>query len=203
MLGEAGIDALLGMVTGGISLAGKGGKITKVIDKTEDLIEYEDLKKILGKNAPKSFDDYKYLKYNEGKEYLSELNKYLIKYPNSNRKYYDAMIELKKKGIDEGIFLQPVKKRAFILPSEKNDPYHIMKRITERNITDDMLRSLMDEAKCMVSQWGGTRQPFIGEKGAYVIVNHGDIWVYKTAWLKDDFNENNDIIIEVLNNVGL
>ena len=207
MLGEAGIDALLGMVTGGASaaakLGSKGGKITKVIDKTEDLIEYEDLKKILGKNAPKSFDDYKYLKYNKGKEYLSELNKYLIKYPNSNRKYYDAMIELKKKGIDEGIFLQPVKKQAFILPSGKNDPYHIMKRMTERNITDDMLRSLMDEAKCMVSQWGGTRQLFIGEKGACVIVNHGDIWVYKTAWLKDDFNENNDIIMEVLNNVGL
>ena len=32
MLGEAGIDALLGMVTGGISLAGKGGKVLKYAD---------------------------------------------------------------------------------------------------------------------------------------------------------------------------
>lgn len=36
MLGEAGIDALLGMVTGGISLAGKGGKVLKYADDVFD-----------------------------------------------------------------------------------------------------------------------------------------------------------------------
>ncbi len=37
MLGEAGIDALIGMVTGGISLAGKGGKVLKYADDVGDL----------------------------------------------------------------------------------------------------------------------------------------------------------------------
>jgi len=47
MLGEAGIDALLGMVTGGISLAGKGGKVLKYADDVGDLakLDLDDLDK--------------------------------------------------------------------------------------------------------------------------------------------------------------
>ncbi len=41
MLGEAGIDALLGMVTGGISLAGKGGKVLKYADDVGDLAKLD------------------------------------------------------------------------------------------------------------------------------------------------------------------
>ncbi len=41
MLGEVGIDALLGMVTGGISLAGKGGKVLKYADDVGDLAKLD------------------------------------------------------------------------------------------------------------------------------------------------------------------
>ena len=145
-LGEAGIDALFSILTGGVStaakLGSKGGKIAKAIDKTEDLIEFEDLKRILGNNAPKSFDEYKYLKYNETEkwDYIKGLKGYLEKYPNSDKKYFDAMVKLKEKGIYKGVLLPPVSKQAFILPEGEYDSYHIMKRMVERSITDDTLK---------------------------------------------------------------
>ena len=203
-----GIDAFLSFLTGGTYAAAKygseGGKVLKFVDKTEDLIEFEDLKKILGKNAPKSFDEYKYLKYNSEKwEYIQNLKNYLIKHPDSNKKYFDAMVKLKEMDVNKGILLPPTKKQAFILPEGNYDSYHIMKRMQERNITDDDLRKLIGSAKCMVSQWNGKRQLFIGDEGSCIIVKQGDIWIYKTAWLKNDYDENMDIILEVLKDVGL
>ena len=41
-------------------------------------------------------------------------------------------------------------------------------------------------------QWNGQRQLFVGEKGACVIVKQGDVWIYKTAWLKNDNDEEFD-----------
>ena len=89
------------------------------------------------------------------------------------------------------------------MPEGKHDPYHIFYRIQERNITDDDLKILMKESKAMFSQWNGQRQLFVGEKGACVIVKQGDVWIYKTAWLKNDNDEEFDKILEVLKNVGL
>ena len=61
----------------------------------------------------------------------------------------------------------------------------------------------MQDAKCMIPQWNGKRQLFIGEEGFCVIVKHEDIWIYKTAWLKNDYDEDSDFILEVLKDVGL
>ncbi len=63
MLGEAGIDALLGMVTGGISLAGKGGKVLKYADdvlstknRNVDIIDDYIYNKIDGKTLQRKLD---------------------------------------------------------------------------------------------------------------------------------------------------
>lgn len=89
------------------------------------------------------------------------------------------------------------------MPEGKRDPYHIMKRMMERHITDDNLREYMCDAKAMFVQWGGKRLRFISDEGECVITRAGDDWIFKTAWSKHDFGEETDVILEVMRNAGL
>ena len=170
-----------------------------------DLKQYNEFREILGKDAPSTFEKFKNIKYNESKkwDYLQGLNGYIKKYPTSNKKYYDVGVKLKEKGINCGVPLPPVEHRAYILPEGTKDPYHIMKRMVERNITDDDLRSYIKNADCMFVQWGGRRRRYEGKKGAVILTRNGDDWIYKTAWKAADFGDESDQIKEVIKNVGL
>lgn len=174
-------------------------------DTKADRDQFDEYKKILGKDFPNRFADYQELKYNNPKEwdYTKKLAGYLRRYPNSSKALYDVGQELKAAGIDKGLILPPVQKNAYILPSGSRDPYHIMERMMQRNITDDDLRSYIQNAKCMFSQWGGKRQLFVGEEGMCVVEKHDDDWIYKTAWNKSDFDEESDIILRALKDAGL
>ena len=44
---------------------------------------------------------------------------------------------------------------------------------------------------------------FVSEEGIYVITKVGEEWVFKTAWSKEDFDEDIDKIMEVLIDAGL
>lgn len=172
-----------------------------VQNRFSDKKQYENYKKILGKNIPDSFVKFQEMKYNEPEkwEYIKGLKEYLRKYPDSDKRYYDIQEELKAAGIKQGVALPAKSKQTFILPEGKHDPYHIMNRMLERNITDDAVRGYMNNAKCMFSQWNGQRQVFYSDNGAAVITKSGDDWIYKTAWRKTDFDESTDTILEVIN----
>ena len=133
------------------------------------------------------------------RKYTNDLKEYLEKYPTSNKIYYDIHSALKNAGIKIGVALPPVQKKAFILPEGKKDPNHIMKRMLERNITDDEVRSFMKEAKVMFSQWEGRRQMFASENGMVVVTKVNDEWIYKTVWSKNDYDEQSEKIMEVIN----
>lgn len=169
-----------------------------------DIKQYERYKSVLGKEIG-SLANFGQIKYNDSErwEYLKGLKKYLEKYPTSDKRYYDAGEKLKELGIKKGILLPPVPKQAFILPEGKNDPYHIMKRMLERNISDDAVRGYMNQAKAMFVQWGGQRQRFMSDKGMCVITKSENGWIYKTAWSRYDFDEEAERIMEVLKRVGL
>ena len=169
-----------------------------------DIKQYESYKSVLGKDAG-SLANFGWIKYNDSErwEYLKGLKSYLEKYPTSDKRYYEAAGKLKELGIKKGIVLPPVQKQAFILPEGKKDPYHIMNRMMERNITDDDVRAYMKNAKAMFVQWSGQRQRFISDEGMCVITKSGDKWIYKTVWSKYDFDEESEKILEVLKNVGL
>lgn len=94
--------------------------------------------------------------------------------------------------------LPPIEKQAFILPEGKKEPYHIMNRMLERNITDDMVKAFVKNAKCMFLQWNGQRQAFYGDGGVSVITKSGDDWTYKTTWSNKDFDESTERIMEVI-----
>ena len=134
----------------------------KIQKRTSDRKQYAQYKKILGKDVPKTLDDFQDMKYTDSEkwEYVKGLKAYLEKYPTSDKRYYNIQNELKNIGIKQGVALPPVKKQAFIMAEGKKEPYHIMNRMLERGITDDMVRGYMQDAKCMFSQWNGQRQAF-------------------------------------------
>ena len=173
--------------------------------ETKDRKQYEEYKTVLGKNAPKSFGEFKDLKYNNSDkwDYTKRLVRYMRKYPNSDKKYFDVQEELKAQGINKGVVLNPIQKQAFILPSGKHDPYHIMRRMSERGMTDDEVREYMRDAKAMFVQWKGQRQMFVSEAGISVITKDGDDWIFKTAWKNSDNDEDTDKILEAIKNAGL
>ena len=170
----------------------------------KDIKQYERYKKILGDEVG-SLANFGQIKYNDAKqwEYLKGLKAYLEKYPSSDKRYYDASEKLKELGIKKGVLLPPVEKQAFILPEGKNDPYHVMKRMMERNVTDDDARAYMKDAKAMFVQWNGQRQLFVSSEGMCIISKQNDVLIFKTVWSKHDFDGDSEKIMEVLKNVGL
>lgn len=171
-----------------------------------DMKQHKEYRAILGNDIPKDFAKFRELKYNNAEkwEYTKGLKQYIKENPSSNKKYYNVGLDLKKQGIRSmGTPLPPQKQQAFIFTEGKRDPYHIMHRMMERQITDDDIRSYMNNARCMFSQWGGKRQVFYGSSGVCVITKSGDDWIYKTAWNKTDFDESTDAILEVIRKNGL
>lgn len=78
-----------------------------------------------------------------------------------------------------------------------------MHRMMERNISDDDVRTYMEDAKAMFVQWGGRRQLFVSGEGMCLVTLQGDEWIYKTVWSKYDFDEDSEKILEVLKHAGL
>lgn len=177
----------------------------KVARASADKKQWSEYRAIVGNAVPKSFDKFQDLKYTDSESwnYIKGLKRYLVKYPESNRQYYDAQQALKEQGINRGVLLPAEKVRAYIMPSGTREPYHIMERMVERGITDDEVRSYSDNAKAMFVQWSGKRRRYVGLDGTCVVVKENNEWVYKTAWKKQDNDEETDKILEELNNVGL
>lgn len=170
-----------------------------------DTKQYEVYKALLGKKeAGKTFADFQEMKYNKPENWkdVEGFASYMRKYPDSGRSYYNILRDLKEEGIKQGVSLPAKPKKAYILPEGKRDPNHIMKRMLERNITDDEIRSYVDNAKVMFSQWGGQRQMFITKDGVAVLTKSGEDWIFKTAWSKADFDEETLKILEVMSKYG-
>lgn len=174
-------------------------------NRQSDLRQYEVYKELLGKKeAGKTFAHFQDMKYNEPEKWkdVKGFASYMRKYPDSSRPFYNIMRDLKEIEVEPGVCLPAKKKTAYILPEGKRDPNHIMKRMLERHITDDELRKFVDDAKVMFVQWGGKRQMFINGEGVAVLTRSGDDWIFKTAWKKDDFDEETLKILEVMRKYG-
>ena len=167
---------------------------------TRDSAQYERYRKILGTDAG-TLAEFRQIKYNDSEKwgYLQRLKKYIEEYPNSSKQFFDIQEELKSLEIVKGVVLPAEKKQAFILPFGKSDPYHIMHRMLERQISDDDVRRYMDNAKVMFVQWNGNRQMFFSSEGVSVISKVGEDWIYKTVWSEKDFDEVTLKILEVIN----
>lgn len=72
--------------------------------KAADQKEFAEYQSILGKDAPKTFAEFRDLKYNKPEqwEYTERLAGYIKKYPDSDKKHFDVQEALKKTGHPKG-----------------------------------------------------------------------------------------------------
>lgn len=178
----------------------------KVARAAADKKQWEEYRAVVKNAVPNKFAEFQEMKYTKPEEweYAKGLKRYLTAYPDSSRKYYDIQKEFVAAGIGKSnVVLPPERVRAYILPSGKHMPYHIMERMAERGITDDEVRSYVEEAKIMLAQWGGKRRMYLSNDGVSVVTKENEDWLYKTTWKREDFDEKTDKMMEVIKNAGL
>lgn len=170
-----------------------------------DRKQYEQYVVALGEDAPKTFSGFRRMKAANDKSYedLRSAYRYVNAHPGSDYSCYKIYSELKNKGINVGFPINPEKINPYILAdySAKN-PSHIMERMLERNITDDMVRSYVQNSSVMFEQWKGIRRMYVSNNGVTVVQKATEGWIAKTVWAKAGFGEHMDIIIEVCKKYG-
>lgn len=177
-------------------------KYKAIVNRKSDEVQYKKYIDILGaENMPKTIDEFQKMKYtdidkwDDIKYYARNLNERPIECVKIDR-------ELEKLGILRGkVYPANDGIKAYILPdpNSKREPYHIMSRMKERHITDDEVRSYKDNAKFSMIQRGGQRKVYYSDDGVSVISQTEKGWIYKTTWKKEDFDENIEKIIGVMN----
>lgn len=189
--------------TKGVSTPEGLAKYKAIINRKQDEKQYNRYISILGKeNMPETFDKFQLLKYNNINEW-DDLKYYARNINGRPIEYVKIDRELEKLGITKKGKAHPADDniKAYILADKPNkrEPYHIMQRMQERNITDDEVRSYKGKAKFVMVQWEGERREYYSEHGSCVIAQKDDEWIYKTAWKKNDFDEIAIKIMEVAN----
>jgi hypothetical protein len=165
--------------------------------------KYHDFVKSVGeKNAP-TFAEYSNPRYTKSDKFeeLKALAKYRESVPGADLYHLRLNEALHKKNLIRGKVVPAVHKPVYILKdkSSKREPEHIMRRMLERNITDDQVQEYVDTALFSVLHYNDTRLAYYSEKGVTVLTqthDYDDIeWIAKTVWSNNDFDEKTDIII--------
>ncbi len=179
-------------------------KYKAIVNRKKDEKQYKQFVGVLGaENMPKTIDEFQKIKYNniEAWEDVKYYARHISEKPIECVKIDRELIKLE---IKKGKCYPNDNVRAYILPDteSKKDPSHILKRMNERHITDDEVRSYKENSKFMFVQWGGKRRIYYSSNGISVISSNNDEWIYKTAWKKEDFDEDTLKILEVINRYG-
>lgn len=165
--------------------------------------QYNNFVQKVGKENAPSFAKFTQKEYNKSSEYreLQQLAYYRKSVPNATLKEYRLNADLHSGKLVKGKVVPVEPYKAYILEdvSHKKDPSHIMKRMLERNVTDDQVQTFVDDAILCVSQFKDTRLVFYSKEGVTVLTRTTDYdgvdWIAKTTWSKHDYDENTDEII--------
>lgn len=141
---------------------------------TSDKSQYEKYNSVLGKDAPKSFDKFQELKYNNVNEWsnLKAFYRYKLDNPDSDKIYFGInkkMEELRSSGQIKvkGIAVKP-------MPSEIKDlNEHALQRMKERGITKEEAQAFINESVIAFKQRNGTQNAYYSVKGFTAISNDG------------------------------
>lgn len=132
---------------------------------------------------------------------LRGLKKYQERVPNAELFHYRLNKVLNQEKLIRGYVVPAEKRQAYILEDlSSRDPAHVMKRMLERNITDDQVQEFVDTALFAVLHYNDTRLAYYSTKSVTVLTKTEDYseidWIVKTAWSKSDFDENTDRILK-------
>ena len=169
--------------------------------KQNDKEQYERYKEKLGKDAPKSFDKFREIKYDKSQseyEDLKKFYKYKKSNPLSDKQFYEInkeIQELMKTGIVNpkmGTAVKPIPDKILSSGNHGNE------RMNERKITLTDAQSYIDNAVIMFKQDNGKRYFYLSEDGgAGIMVEQKELI---TAYPKIEFNSSTKKIMEVCNN---
>lgn len=177
----------------------------KLYNERADREQYEEYADRLGDDAPASFDAFQSMKYQEPEAWAETKSffSYKGRVPEATKGDFQAWKQIREMGVKGTVRVPALPpQQAYILEdlSVKRDPAHIMKRMTERHITDDMVQSYVDNALFSVTQFGGARRVFYSSEGVTVLTKTEDYpgvdWIAKTTWSKYDFDEMTESIVK-------
>ena len=158
------------------------------------------VKRLGGENMPKTLELFQKMKYNDSEKW-GDYKYYYRNIDGRPIEYVKIDRELAKLGITNKGRAYPADKNvnAYILPDiGSRDVYHIMNRMRERNITDDEIRSYKDNALVSFKQWNGNRIRYCSDSGVSLVAKKTDMSIYKTAWKKEDFDDEYLKVMEVV-----
>lgn len=156
-------------------------------NKASDKKQFDNYKEVLGKDAPKSFDKFRDLKYNNTKEW----NGLKRSYTDTNRynKIVDSASNLNIKGI-------PIKNIDRIDLKEYEFDYHHINNEREHGVTKEMAQEFINNSRAAYSRWNGQVVVYISENGCSV-VNLKDKKV-STSYKSDEYDDKFKKLMEAL-----
>lgn len=165
----------------------------KLKNKRTDGKQYDEYKKVIGKYAGKTLDDFQNMKYNEPEKWedIKAYKKYAIEYPGSDKKDYDVQKAIKEAGI-KGI--AKIKPEKMDVSEYTYDEKHINAE-REHRVSRDEAERFIKESDISLTRWNGRFVNYYSKNGAtYVDVENKNI---RTAFTRKEFDKNTLKIREV------
>lgn len=167
---------------------------TKYWNRKADAARLKDMKRILGKDAPKDLAELQKWKYNEPEkwDWTKAFYRYRLENPNANRDHFATASELKGLGIKGKIHIP-----AKIIDTAKLgfDNGHINTE-REHNVTDEEAKEFIKQARVSITRWQGQYENYYSEIGA-AYVNLQDNYI-RTAYAAEQFKGEPEKICEVI-----
>lgn len=167
-----------------------------------DKEQYDRYKEILGKDTPKSFAAFQELKYNRLDEWedLKGLYRYISNNTESNKTYYEINKVIQEL-ITDGKISKTIGTAVKPISVEFDTVHkHASKRMVQRDITEEMARSYINNATVMFKQNGGAKNTYYSAEGSASIVVDDKLLV--TAFPKERYDDGANAIMEVLKKHG-
>ncbi len=163
-----------------------------------DKAQYERYKSVLGKDAPKSLDKFKAVKYNNSGawETLKGAYRYAQQNSGADMNAYKCAKEMTENGV-KGVIHIPSK--PIDVSALSFDNAHIN---TERGhgVTEQQAKEFVEKAAMSLTVWNGQFERYYSKEG--VVYVNTEISEVRTAFKKEEFNNDVKTIMEVLKKYG-
>ena len=178
-------------------------KVKKLKNRRADEEQYERYKKRLGKeNVPETLDMWQEKKYTDDEWWTDTKGFYRYKgeNPKADRKAYECATELKERGVRGDIHIPP---KEIDISELGFDDNHVNAE-SEHKVTEEEAKAFVKNAKMSHTVWQEQYENYYSEEGAaYVNVEDENNKFIRTAYKREQFEGEPEIIMEVLGKHGI
>lgn len=166
----------------------------KYWNRKSDAARLKNMKKVLGKDAPKDLAELQDWKYNEPEKWsrAKAFYRYRLENPSADRNDFAMASELKELGIKGKIHI-PAK--AIDTAKLGFDNGHINTE-REHNVTDEEAKEFIKQSRVSITRWQGQYENYYSEIGAAYVNLQGNY--IRTAYAAEQFKGEPEKICEVI-----